>query len=62
MAGCGGCAAARARRGLTRETKYVWTSDDGMDVVTYDSEMQAKAKVIRRGGTYTARDVSRNAS
>jgi len=34
------------------KSKYVWTSDDGSDKVTYDSEIQAKAKVLRAGGSY----------
>jgi len=32
-------------------TKYRWT--DGTNVVIYDTEIQAKAKVLRKGGTYT---------
>ena len=60
MGVCGGCAAARARRGFTRETKFIWTSHDGMDIVVYDAEIKAKAKVARKGGSYTPRDVSRN--
>lgn len=31
-------------------TKYRWT--DGTNVVIYDTEIQAKAKVLRKGGTY----------
>jgi len=34
-----------------RGTKYRWT--DGTNVVIYDTEIQAKAKVLRKGGTYT---------
>ena len=30
--------------------KYVWT--DGTDTVIYDSEIAAKAKVLRKGGSY----------
>lgn len=33
-----------------QNTKYEWT--DGENVVKYDSEMAAKAKVIRKGGSY----------
>lgn len=36
------------------KTKYVWTSDDGAQTTTYDSEVAARAKVIRRGGSYKA--------
>lgn len=32
--------------------KYVWTSEDGTSTVTYNTEIEAKAKVIRKGGTY----------
>lgn len=35
----------------TRNMKFVWT--DGENTVTYDSEIQAKAKVQRKGGSYT---------
>jgi hypothetical protein len=35
-----------------KSTKYVWTSDDGSSSVTYPSEIQAKAKVLRVGGSY----------
>jgi hypothetical protein len=31
-------------------TKFKWTN--GSDVVVYDSEMAAKAKVMRKGGSY----------
>lgn len=34
-------------------TQYVWT--DGTTSVTYNTEIEAKAKVIRSGGTYTAK-------
>ncbi len=47
---CGGCAARRA--GRIASTKYVWQSEDGMTTKTYDTELQAKAKVSRAGGTY----------
>ena len=33
---------------------YVWTSADKTETVTYTSEIQAKAKVMRQGGSYTA--------
>ena len=32
-------------------TKFRWT--DGTSVVIYDFEIQAKAKVLRKGGSYT---------
>lgn len=35
-------------------TTYLWTSEDGTYSVIYDSEIQAKAKVQRAGGSYTA--------
>lgn len=35
-------------------TKFKWTN--GTDVVYYDSEMAAKAKVMRKGGSYTAEE------
>lgn len=34
------------------QVEYVWTSDDGAVKMTYDSEVQAKAKVLRKGGSY----------
>lgn len=34
--------------------QYVWT--DGTNTVIYDSEIAAKAKVMRKGGTYTAKE------
>lgn len=33
-----------------KSAKYRWT--DGTNVVIYDTEIQAKAKVLRKGGTY----------
>lgn len=33
-------------------TKYVWTSADGEHTVVYDTLIQAKAKVHRKGGSY----------
>jgi len=43
--------------GCTRKstTKYVWTGDDG-STVEYDHEIQAKAKVLRKGGTYAPKE------
>lgn len=35
-------------------TQYVWT--DGKTTVVYDSEMAAKAKVIRKGGSYQPKE------
>lgn len=34
---------------------YVWTSEDGTETQEYDSEIQAKAKKIRKGGSYEPR-------
>lgn len=34
--------------------RFKWTN--GTDVVYYDSEMAAKAKVMRKGGTYTVEE------
>lgn len=53
MTGCGGCAARAARRANAANLKYEWTSADGSQKMTYDTLMQAKAKVMRKGGTYT---------
>ena len=44
------CACSKRRQ----KFNYVWTSADGTESVTYDTEIQAKAKVTRKGGTYTA--------
>lgn len=33
-----------------RTTQYRWT--DGENVIIYNTEIEAKAKVIRKGGTY----------
>ena len=35
-----------------RTSTYVWTSADGSQTVTYNTEIEAKAKVLRVGGTY----------
>lgn len=38
--------------------QYVWTktnSDGSVDTVIYPTEIQAKAKVIRSGGSYTTK-------
>lgn len=42
--------------GCTKKTakSYVWT--DGTTTVIYPTEIQAKAKVLRAGGTYTPKD------
>lgn len=34
--------------------KFEWTSLDGESTMVYDTEIQAKAKVLRKGGTYRA--------
>jgi acetyl-CoA carboxylase beta subunit len=33
-------------------SKYVWTSADGSETMTYNTEIEAKAKVLRKGGSY----------
>lgn len=40
-------------RGRSKAT-FVWT--DGVTTIIYSSETAAKAKVIRKGGTYTRRE------
>jgi hypothetical protein len=35
-----------------KKFSYVWTSADGSQTVTYTTEIEAKAKVLRKGGTY----------
>lgn len=52
MAGtCGGCAARRAAEAAGK-ISYVWTSSDGSTTLTFSKESVAKAKVMRRGGSY----------
>lgn len=41
--GCGG----------DRGKKYVWTSADGSQTMEYTKEIVVKAKVQRKGGSYT---------
>lgn len=48
---CGSCAARRAAL-AAGQYKFVWTSSDGSETVTYDTEVMAKAKVMRKGGSY----------
>lgn len=36
----------------TNVQKFEWTSDDGTETATYSSEIVAKAKVKRAGGSY----------
>lgn len=43
------CACNRRKQ----EVEYVWTSADGLSTITYSSKLQAKAKVQRKGGSYT---------
>lgn len=52
---CGGCAARRAAE-AARAIEYVWTSSDGNTEIIYPSESIAKAKVMRRGGSYVPRN------
>ena len=42
------CACQNGRRRVA----FVWVSDDGQETMTYPAEIQAKAKVIRNGGSY----------
>jgi hypothetical protein len=35
-----------------KKSQYVWTSADGQTKVTYNTEIEAKAKVLRKGGSY----------
>jgi hypothetical protein len=34
-----------------KDVKWVWTAPDGSQV-TYKTEIEAKAKVLRKGGSY----------
>lgn len=45
-------ACACSKRG--KPAKFVWT--DGTTTVVYPSEIQAKARVLRNGGTYTRQE------
>ncbi len=45
---CGGCAARRNRRA---NQKFQWTGPNG-EKVTYSTEIEARARQIRSGGTY----------
>ena len=38
-------------RGKKNTAKYEWT--DGTNTVVYNTEIEARAKVLRRGGSYT---------
>ncbi len=42
---------ACACRGRNKN-KFVWTSEDGKLQIVYGSELEAKAKVLRKGGSY----------
>jgi acetyl-CoA carboxylase beta subunit len=35
-----------------KKQQYVWTSADGTQTMVYNTELEAKAKVIRKGGSY----------
>lgn len=35
-----------------KAVEYLWTSGDGTQTMTYSTEIQAKAKVLRQGGSY----------
>lgn len=41
----------------TQTLEYVWTSEDGETSVTYTTLMAAKAKVLRKGGSYKPQEV-----
>ena len=43
-----GCTCRKA--GTAKE--YVWTSADGSEKATYRTEVEARAAVIRKGGSY----------
>lgn len=45
------CTPCQARRQRLSGTKYLWTGADGTEV-RYDTELAAKAKVQRKGGSY----------
>lgn len=42
-----GCACNKRKK-----RKFTWTSANGETSQVYDSEIEAKAKVLRKGGTY----------
>lgn len=52
---CTPCAKRAADRAAARNTEYVWTSADGTEQVVYSTEIVAKAKVTRVGGSYAPR-------
>jgi acetyl-CoA carboxylase beta subunit len=37
-----------------KKKQYLWTSADGSETMTYNTEIEAKAKVLTKGGTYTS--------
>lgn len=39
-----------------RKTAYVWTSEDGAETVEYATEVQARARQLRTGGTYEPKE------
>lgn len=45
---CGTCASR------TKSTTYTWTSADGRTNLAFNTEVEAKAKVARSGGSYKA--------
>lgn len=50
---CGGCAARRAAEAAGK-VEYRWTSSDGGTTYVYAKEEVAKAKVMRKGGSYVS--------
>jgi hypothetical protein len=43
---------ACACQGRQAKSKFMWFKDEGVTPIVYDTEIQAKAKVLRKGGTY----------
>lgn len=41
-------------RGRRTNTKFVWTN--GVDQIIYNTEIEAKARVLRKGGTYKPKE------
>lgn len=39
--------------GKKKPQSFVWTSSDGSQTKQYNTEVEAKAQQIRKGGTYT---------
>jgi hypothetical protein len=52
---CAPCAARRAANAAKQQFEYVWISANGDTEMVYPNENIAKAKVMRKGGSYTER-------